>query len=164
MSQPGPHLTAWFQSYSLPSPLKPYLGVINGLNLSLISMDLSRAGVSWELSVNNWRVGRGLARLIYIHFVPRTLLMCAFVSSAISLHWDGWDRTKDGCGLRFKVPSRCSQGKEREVDGSNKAGQVAAGQMQETCQGYSFLLTPDGVWGSKLKSWQHFPPTDTDGG
>lgn len=88
--------------------------------------------------------------------------MCAFVSSVISLHLDGWDRTKDGCGLRFKVPSQCSQGKEREVDGSNKAGQVAAGQMQETCQGYSFLLTPDGVWGSKLKSWQHFPPTDTD--
>lgn len=83
MSQPGPHLTAWFQSYSLPSPLKPYLGVINGLNLSLISMDLSRAGVSWELSVNNWWTSRGLARLIYIHFVPRTLLMCAFVSSAI---------------------------------------------------------------------------------
>lgn len=136
---PGPHLTAWFQSYGLPSPLKPYLGVINGLNLSLTSMDFSWAEVSWELCVNNlWESG-SLTGLIYIHSVPRTLLICSFLSSVISPHLDGWDRTKDGCGLRFKVPSQCSQGRERDVDGSSKAGQVAAGQMQETCQGIPFF-------------------------
>lgn len=75
--------------------------MINGFNLSLTSMDLSWAEVSWEsweLHVNNPWENRGLSQLIYIHFVLRTFLICSFVSSLISLHLDGWDRTKGGCG------------------------------------------------------------------
>lgn len=154
----------WSPSGCLGSILQPALplealsGVINGFNLSLTSMDLSWAEVSWELCVNNWWENRGLSQLIYIHFVPRTFLIVHLSLVCFHCTWMAGTGPKMDAGLRFKVPGQCSQGRDGDVD-----GQVEAGWMQGTWQGHSFLLTPSGVW-SRLKSRQHFPPTDTDGG